>query len=185
MANCKGLAVNMRLQWAQAVHGDDGLRRLIEGLTPESRALVEARILPHAWVPLALFNDVNVTADRLFGAGDLKLCVALGAWAAEKSLPTLFRIFYRFGTPMFIFGKAAKLWSAHYDTGRLEPLNPGPNEVRLRLRDHALPHRAHCLSVLGWATRSVEMSGGNITCSEEVQCRTTGAPWCELKITWA
>lgn len=184
MANCKGLAVNMRFLWAQAHHGEEGRRRLIDALTPEHRALFDANILPHAWVPLGLFNDVNVCADRLFGTGDLALCVKLGAWAAEKSLPTLFRIFYRLGSPMFIFNKAAKLWSAHYDTGRLEPLNPAPNEVRLVLHDHGLPHRAHCLSVLGWATRSVEMSGGKVVISDEVRCRTKGDPVCELRISW-
>lgn len=185
MANCKGLAVQMRLQYAEAFHGAEGRRQLLAALSPEHRALVEGHVLPHAWVPMELFLALNVAADRLFGAGDLKLCEAMGAWAAEKSLPTLFRIFYRFGTPMFIFGKAAKLWSAHYDSGRLEPVSPAPNDIRLRLHDHAHPHRAHCLSVLGWARRSAEMSGAKVTVADELQCRTKGAPHCELKICWA
>lgn len=184
MANCKGIAVTARLAYAEEVHGAAGLKQLLDSLSPEHRALVEGRILPHAWVPIELFIALNVNADKLWGSGDLALCQVLGAWAAEKNLPTLFRIFYRLGTPMFIFSKAAKLWLQHYDTGRLEPTSPGPNEVRLLLHDFGQPHRAHCLSVLGWAARSIEMSGGKLTACEEPRCRTRGDPFCELLLRW-
>jgi hypothetical protein len=184
MANCKGLAVNMRLAYAERFHGQEGLAQLVASLTPEHRATIEARVLPHAWVPMDLFIALNVNADRLFGKGDLALCQGMGAWAAEKSLPTLFRIFYRLGTPMFIFGKAAKLWSQHYDSGWLEPMSPGPNEVHLLLHELQQPHRAHCLSVLGWAARSIEMSGGTLAGAEELRCRTRGDDVCDLSLRW-
>ncbi len=184
MANCKGIAVLTRLTYAEVHHGAEGRKQLLESLEPAQRAMLEGHVLPHAWVPFDLFIALNVNADRLFGSGDLSLCRTMGAWSAEKSLPTLFRIFYRFGTPMFIFGKAAKLWSHHYDSGWLEPQSPAPNEVRLLIHDLQSPHRAHCLSVLGWAGRSIEMSGGKLVVQEETRCRTRGAPVCELRLTW-
>ncbi len=184
MAHCKGLAVSSRLRWVQEQHGPAGLERLEAELSAEHRELLAGHVLPHAWVPMALFIEVNVAADRLFGAGDLLLCQQMGAWAAEATLPKVFKLFYRLGTPMFIFERAAKLWSAHYDTGRLEPSRDEAGVVHLKLYDVEQPHRAHCLSVLGWAAKSIELSGAKPTLAEERRCRTRGEPFCELCLAW-
>jgi hypothetical protein len=185
MAHCKGIAVIARLKWVQRTHGDPGWARFRDALSDETREAVERHILPHGWVPMRTFIDVNVTADRLFGAGDLTLCRELGAWAAQENLPKLFRLFYRLGTPTFIFERAAKLWSAHYDSGRLELSAPAEKRAHLSLFDFAEPHRAHCLSVLGWAAKSIELSGARVIESDEVQCRTRGDGCCELAVAWA
>ena len=184
MAQCKGLAVSSRLHWVEQHHGAGGFEKLKAALRPEHQALVAQHILPHAWVPMELFIDVNVAADRLFGAGDLALCQTMGAWAAEATLPRLFRLFYRLGSPMFIFERAAKLWSAHYDTGRLEPSRDASGVVHLIIRDVENPHRAHCLSVLGWAAKSIELSGSKVTLAAEARCRTRGDPECEIRLAW-
>lgn len=57
--------------------------------------------------------------------------------------------------------------------------------VRLRIHDFGRPHRAHCMSVLGWAERSAELSGADIRFSDEVACRTRGAEACELFVEWS
>jgi hypothetical protein len=147
MANCKGISINARLDYLEEHHGPAGLRDVLASLSPEHQQRIEARILPHAWTPVELFIALSVAADAKFGSGDFQLCVTMGSWAAEKTLPRLFKIFYRLGTPMFIFGKAAKLWTA---------LRLGPPRARqpsgqrgaaaaARLRDaasRALPLRA-------------------------------------------
>ena len=184
MAQCKGLAVSSRLRWVQETHGPEALERLQASLSPVNQALLAQHVLPHAWVPMSLFIEVNVAADRMFGQGDLALCFELGAWAAEATLPKVFKLFYRLGSPMFIFERAAKLWSAHYDTGRLEPTRDPDGVVRLLIREVESPHRAHCLSVLGWAAKSIELSGSKRTLAEERHCRTRGAPHCELALAW-
>lgn len=55
---------------------------------------------------------------------------------------------------------------------------------RLVLSDFGLPHRAHCLSVLGWARKSVELAGATVTYAEEERCRTLGHKDCELVLRW-
>jgi hypothetical protein len=184
MAHCKGLAVTSRLRWVEEHHGIEGLEKVKAALTPEHQALLAGHVLPHAWVPMALFTELNVAADRLFGAGDLKLCQTMGAWAAEATLPKVFKLFYRLGSPMFIFERAAKLWTAHYDTGSLHPSRDEAGTVHLIIKDVANPHRAHCLSVLGWAAKSIELSGSKVTLAEETRCRTRGDDCCEIQLAW-
>lgn len=185
MAHCKGIIVNARLRWVQEHHGDAGFRDLLAGLAPATREVLDRHVLPHAWVPLSAFIDLNVVADQLFGKGDLALCRELGAWSASYNLPRIFKLFYRLGTPMFIFERAAKLWNAHYDSGRLEARRDADGVAHLEIHDFGQPHRAHCYSVLGWAEKSIELSGAKVLRAGEVKCRTQGHPHCELIASWA
>ncbi|MFT3768872.1 MAG: hypothetical protein QM820_25800 [Minicystis sp.] len=120
----------------------------------------------------------------MFGRGDLALCYEMGRHAAEVNLSTLYRLFYRMGNPQFIMRRAAQLWSVHYDSGRLESIDEGQGVARLRISDLERPHRAHCLSVLGWAARSIELSGATLIGADEVKCRTRGDAVCEMVAKW-
>ena len=101
-----------------------------------------------------------------------------------KPCQTLYKIFYRVSTPQFIFNKASRVWEVHYDSGRLVPVDETGKSMRIRIEDFAEPHRAHCLSVQGWAVRSAELSGARVTTHDEVLCRTRGDEACEMVITW-
>lgn len=183
MVDVKGSAITARVRYVRERHGEQGYRKLLDALEAQHRKIIQARVLPHAWAPFSLFVDVNVQTDALFGTGDLALCREMGRYSAEVNLPTLYRIFYKLGTPSFIIRKAARLWDVHYSSGRLavEDTEDGAN---LRIEEFATPHRAHCQSVLGWAERSVELSGGKVTYAEEEQCRTRGDRACLVVARW-
>ena len=183
MSNVKGSAVTARLRYVKERHQSTGYIKLLNALTPAHRNLIEGRILAHAWVPYDLFIDVNVQCDKLFGKGDLQLCYELGRFAADVNLPTLYRLFYKIGTPMFILRQASRLWGLHYDSGTMEAIDES-HGVRLIMRDLARPHRAHCISVLGWASKSIELSGATIVQAEEPRCRRRNDPQCELVLAW-
>ncbi len=184
MVEVKGSAITARIRWVRDHHGEASYRRLKDALPEEHRRMIDARILPHAWVPFELFVSILEEADRMFGNGDLRLCREMGRYSAEVNLPTLYRIFYRFGTPSFIIRKAARLWDVHYSSGRLVVGEEDPEAVCLRIEEFATPHRAHCLSVLGWAERSVELSGAQLLYAEEETCRTRGEEACRIVARW-
>jgi hypothetical protein len=180
----KGSAVTSRVRYVRERFGEAAYRRLRDALVSEHKELLDGRVLPHAWVPYHLFIAVNIEADRIFGKGDLALCFEMAKYGAEVNLPTLYRIFYRLNTPQFIFKKAARLWEVHYSSGRLVPTDETETSIRMRIEDFDEPHPAHCLSVLGWAVRSVELSGATVTGYAEERCRTRGDDACEMRISW-
>jgi hypothetical protein len=184
MSNVKGAAVTARIRYVRERHGEEGLARLLAEVPAATRAVIEGRVLPQAWIPYDVFVDVGVVADRLFGAGDLALCYEMARFAADVNLPTLYRLFYRIGNPQYIFRRAAQLWSVHYDSGHLAAIGEGRDSARLEIVDFDCPTRVHCLSVLGWAARSIELSGGVVLVAEEQRCRARGDESCELFARW-
>ena len=115
-------------------------------------------MLRSSWVPYALFIDLNVTIDRLYGRGDYTLCKEIAYYGAKQNLPTLYRIFFRVGSLAFVLKRAARMWDVHYSTGRLS-VTSGPGWARLIIEDFAEPHMALWQSVAGWGEASAHLSG--------------------------
>ncbi len=186
-ANIKGSAVTARVRYVRELYGEPGVRRIKEALSPASRKRIEDKVMPHDWVPMELFIELCTEIDRLYGRGDLALCRELGRYAAKVNLPTLYRIFYALGSPRFIISRAIRVWEVHYDSGRLDATfeeRPPLEQATLTLRDFGAPHKAHCLSVLGWAERSVELSGGEVSSAVETTCRTAGSDACRFVVAY-
>lgn len=184
MVQVKGAAVTSRVRYVRERFGEEAFRQLQQAHPEKHRAQIERHILSSQWVPYELFIDLIVQVDALFGRGDLGLCRDMARFSAEVNLKTIYRIFFRFGTPAFILKRAARLWEMHYDSGRLEVYDDAPGHARLLIKGFAQPHRAHCLSVLGWAERSAELAGAQVHRAEETRCRTKGDPFCELVPQW-
>jgi hypothetical protein len=184
----KGSAITARIRWVRELYGEQGFRALKHAVPEASRKHLEGRILPHEWVPFELLIDVSVELDRLYGKGDLELCRELGRYAARVNLPTLYRIFYALGSPHFILKRAARVWDVHYSSGRMTAeafTEPGDVEgARIQIVAFATPHRAHCLSVTGWAEQSITLSGGKVVETGESKCRLRGDEVCEIFARW-
>jgi hypothetical protein len=173
-----------RVLWVQLEHGDAGMQRLIAQSSLDLRIGLENGFHKARWYPYELFIELNIVIDRLFGQGDLGLVRTLGRFGADANLTTIYRLFYKLGSVQWILGRAVRLWSAHYDSGYLEVATRGPKQAILRMRGFASPHPAHCLSVAGWAERSIELSGGKQTKLEETKCRNKGEELCQLDCSW-
>jgi hypothetical protein len=171
MAKVRGSALVTRVAFVKERYGDEGWRRFETLLSPVTRRIVGATIDPRAWYPFEAFVDVNVRADALFGRGDYKLCFEMGGYGADRNMTTLYRVFFRLGSVSFVMGKAASLWSEHYDGGRLVTDGEDRKRFTLRIEDFPAPHCAHCMSVAGWAKRTVELTGATVLDTQRTACR--------------
>ena len=184
MSNVKGSALASRLLWVRLGHGEAGLERLEHQASPELQPTLVNGVAMARWYPLAQFIELIELIDRLFGKGDGALIKELGKFGAEANLKTVYKLFYKVGTVRWILGRAARLWGAHYDAGQMLVVDEKPGETTLEIADFDTPHRVHCLSVAGWAEKSVEISGGVDANVEELSCRARGDERCLLRVTW-
>ncbi len=184
MANVKGSAITSRALWVSLNHGDQGVRKLHGAVKPSTREILAGRIDKAQWVPFETFVDLNETIDRVFGTGDLGVVKTLGRFGAEANLTTVYRLFFMVGTVKWIMDRAARLWDLHYDSGKMVVIRKPGDETTLRIVNFATPHRTHCLSVLGWVERSIELSGGKNVNVIETGCRARGEDDCAIHATW-
>ncbi len=184
VANVKGSALSSRVLWVQLNHGAAGMNRLLPQCSADLRATIERGVAKASWYPIEQFIELITHIDRVFGKGDLSLVRDLARHGADANLTTIYRLFYKVGTTQWILGRAVRLWSAHYDSGVLEVLTRGPKTAVLKIREFQAPHLVHCMSVMGWAERSVELSGGTKVKIQETKCRTRGDAWCQIESTW-
>jgi len=184
VSQVKGSAFTSRVLWLEINHGAAGLDRVIHQASPELRATLGGRLSKAQWYPFDQFVEINTVIDRLFGHGDLELVRTLGRFGADANLTTIYRLFFKVGTVHWILGRAVRLWSAHYDSGFMEVATRGPKGAVLRIRGFETPHRAHCLSVHGWAERSIELSGGDRPVMREVKCRCRDDEYCQFDVNW-
>lgn len=180
----KGSAITSRIRFIRERADEATYREVRASLEPEHRAILEAGVLPHAWVPYSLFVALNVAVDARLGAGDLALCRDMGRYAAEVNLPTLYRLFLRLGSVGFILRKASRLWSVHYDSGALVVEELGDRACCMTVERFAEPHKAHCLSLLGWCEGAIVLTGATVVEAREETCRLDGAPSCRFYAKW-
>lgn len=183
VANVKGSALDARVRWVKTEKGEESLKALFSRLAPEHREICAGVILPSSWYPFATFVHVNEVIDATFGKGDLALVPEIARFAADYNLPTLYKFFYSVSSVSFILGMASRLWRMNYDAGELRVVQ-GTNEATMLIEGWPDPHRAHCLSVLGWAARSAELSGGKDVTTAMPRCRANGDAACELHLRW-
>lgn len=185
MVNVKGTAIAGRRQYVLRYHGAEKLHAVLEKLKDrEAAQRLETGALKSAWYPFSLFIDLTETIDRIVGKGDGKLYRAVAAQTAEDDLSTVYKVFFKFLQPMYIFNKAAQLWSAYYTSGRLETKQLAPGTIEMEIINFETPHWVHCESVLGWAQRSIELTGVKNVRAEHVDCRSKGASHCRMRVFW-
>ena len=184
MSNVKGSAFASRILWVRLHQGESGVTRVVRQVSPALGDVLRSGAVMSRWYPFEMFVELNLSLDRIFGAGDLGLIKVLGRYGADAYLTTIYRLFYKVGTVKWVLARAPRLWGMHYDSGMLHVDSCPGREAAVRVEGFSHPHRAHCLSVLGWAERSVELSGGADVRSEETACRVNGDPNCRFVISW-
>ena len=180
----KGSMLATRPLWVRFNRGEDGLRELEARLEPTLARVVRDGIDKATWYPFSWFLDLNVAIDEVFGSGDLSLVPELGRHGTETNLTTIYRVFYKVGTPRWILSRAGRLWRMHFDAGRLAVRLRTETVVDLAIVDFPTPHRAHCLSILGTIERSAELSGAEGVRAQELSCRAAGEKRCVLRVAW-
>mgnify|MGYP006305373267 CR=1 FL=1 len=155
-------------------------QRLPEGM----RRIADGGLLHNQWYPFEYFVALNRVLDEVLGRGDLALIPVLGRDAAQRVLPTVYRVFYRIGSPDFIITQAARVWRQYYNSGRLSLERIGPKRVDLLILEFETPAVEHCLSIQGWLEKTLELSGGRDIKVHHSECRTRGHADCRYQAEW-
>ena len=183
-AQVKGSAVAATYNWVVKNHGETGWNKILSLLGRKERKPVTGRILVGRWYPFETFVALLRAIDDTYGKGDNKLLVTLGKFSCEDGLSTVYRFFYKIGSPNFIISRAAKVWSSYYDPGDMKVKKNEKGHAIVELRNWPIPRKEHCVRVKGWIIRAIEMSGGKEVQVKEVKCQCEGDRICRYDMKW-
>lgn len=185
MSHVKASIIEARRRFVIEHHGHDAWDRVSATLPDAYQAQLKHKLRANQWVSFDLFTALNRAIDRELGAGDLQICRQLGYIGAGYTLPTVFRVFYRFSSVGFIMRRASQLWGNHYDSGTARLEEHEGKDVTLHIENFESPDTTHCLSIQGWCERAIELSGGKRPVTEIVACRKRGDAQCSFHCRWS
>jgi hypothetical protein len=180
----KGYTISGALAFVDDRYGPAGRAKVIAALDPETRLLVQRKILASEWVPLRTQVGLYETIDRTLGAGSYKLCFEIGRFTCDHEMTTINRIFLKFGSIEQWMRLGAGMWSRYYNTGRLEVEKFTKQGGTIVIRDFNPISKAFCNDLAGWFHRTAELGGAHSVTMDHAECLLDGAPGCRYVGRW-
>jgi hypothetical protein len=180
----KGTAIASTLRFVRERFGADAVAQVRADLDPAQQADLPGEPLVSAWYPFALLVALGRAAARRFGGGMTYFHRELGRASADDAMNTVYRIFFKLGSPQFVVSRATRVWRTYYDSGEFNPVVAEPGRAILELSGFAEPVPELCERLIGWMSRSVELAGGKNLRSAHTLCVLRGDPVCRFEGWW-
>lgn len=183
MAKFKGTVFESTRMFTEQQFGAGAVARVLAELSKEDQAaLAEVQVI--GWYPVEPVIRYHHALDRIFGRGDLTVCVAAGRFSATWSMNTVLKVFLRFKSPSWLIDKATRVWSRYHDTGRWEVTRTGHGRITGELLEYGVRDEAFCARLRGWLQGAVEATGGKNAVVTEPRCACRRNDRCVFELAW-
>ncbi|WP_424357318.1 hypothetical protein [Methanocella sp. MCL-LM] len=185
MMQVKGSAITSLPAFITEKHGQAGLTRWMDSLSPEGKKIYGMKVLANNWYSLKdAMLDPTAKACELFYRGDVKGAWDMGRFSADYGLNGIYKIFVKVGSPEFIIKRGSTIIAGYYQPCKLEVVETGPKNVVLHLSQ--FPELTPFLEarISGWIQRALEINGCKSVMPKVTKSITKGSPFTEFNITW-
>ena len=184
MARVKGTAVQSSLRYVKERFGDLALARILQALPEADRGRLEHGVLASSWYEVDLFLRFMVEAERQLAPQEPDLVLNMGRASCDYGLTTVYKVFFKIGSPEFIIGRAARVFSSYYDTGELRILETGPGRCLAELVGFEGGAPQFCARMFGWMQRTLELAGARNLRPRHDVCVHRGGAVCRFEGDW-
>lgn len=145
--------------FVQQRYGPEMWQRVLGRLSSEHRQLWESPLLLVGTYDFGAFKAAAAAVGAETGAGDRALA-AMYEYAADKSLNTLYKVFFRLANPSFVIGNFPKLWPRFFTAGevRVSQVERDRAELRFTVPEIFLDWLGP--ACLGYSSKAVQLAGG-------------------------
>jgi hypothetical protein len=180
----KGSALGNTFKYLKEKHGIEVHDKVVQGIPEQVRKDIVAA-LPSSWYPVEYVGDLCASIRAVLGPSDPEINFKISRESAKATFNLVYKVFFKLGSPQYIIGKVAAVWSTLADKGSLTIHEKGDKYLVLRLLDFPYRNPEYCAQRLrGWFHAPLELSGCMITESRHTVCTSQGGPYCEWKIAW-
>ncbi|HEX6739715.1 MAG TPA: hypothetical protein VF310_15650 [Vicinamibacteria bacterium] len=184
MIQVKGTAIASTLRFVRERFGAEAVAEVRGDVEPAFPASLPGEPLASAWYPFALLVALGRSAARRYGGGMTYFHREMGRASADYAMNTVYRIFFKLGSPHFVVSRATRVWRTYYDTGEFTPRVSEPGHAVLDLSGFTEPVPELCERLIGWMSRSVELAGGKNLRSAHTLCLLRGDEVCRFEGWW-
>jgi hypothetical protein len=180
----KGTAVSSTLRYLAEKHGPASLEAVTAALPPEERDAFRRGVLVSQWYRFGALAQMMREARGLYGGGGNAIYKEMGRASADYALTTIYKIFFKVGSPQFIITRAASVYGSYYSAGGAKVTESGRGFAILELDPFPEPCEEYCHRVWGWVDRMLELSGASRVESKHEVCQAKGDPQCRIEGHW-
>ena len=184
-AEVKGQAIRARRRYVLEKFGEPGLQALAKSLDPPSLDYLNSTVLPSSWYQLGPLYQLDRAIVGTLMKGDRSQMRQLGRDVAQYDLTTLYKLFFRIGSPSFILGRVAVAFSQYTRPGKMDS-EAGSDHERTVEMSGVVVAGYMCAEVYsGWMEAAVTMSGGKSPHAQHSACQHRGDRSCIWKVSWS
>jgi hypothetical protein len=184
MTNVKGTAIVAALRFFRERFGEDGLASILADLDGADRAVLADGGLVSVWYPVATLLRLMRAAEARFGSRLIHLYRHMGRASADYGLTTVYKIFFKVGSPQFIIARGSRVFSSYYSQGRLEVVESKAGHAAVDLLDFPDGAPEFCERIRGWMERTMELAGAKSLKSQHSRCVHRGDTVCRFEGFW-
>ena len=179
----RGTVLRSRLAYVEEASGKDGMARVLAALPAEDQKVLKM-VLSIRWYAFELGTRLDEAIVTVLGGGDRRYFEKLGEASASNNLASAHRAYLTKGDAHAFLAKAPQIYRMYYDVGRREYQRTGEREAVLTTYDAETFSVPDCGTIIGWHRKALELCGVSGVRIVEEQCRATGAPTCQYRISW-
>ncbi len=183
MARVKGSAVQSSLLYVRERFGDESLARILAAM-PEEDGRSLSGVLVSAWYEVDLFRRFMVETERQLRSQEPDVVRRMGRFSCDQGITGVYKIFFKLGSPEFIIGRAARVFSSYYDTGELRIVESRPGRAVGELVGFEGGAPQFCERIFGWMQQTLERAGAKRLRAKHEVCVHRGGALCRFEGDW-
>ena len=180
----KGSALRSTLNYLREHFTTDQVRNIMGRLSDDQRASAEKPVLTSSWYEAGLLYDLMHAMAAESPGDPREFYRVLGRQSCDDGLNTVYRVFFKVGSPAFMLKFTIQVWTNYYSEGKMALLEGSPHSAHLRLEGIRSTDEAMCCRVTGWLERALELSGAQAIHLVHETCMLKGGAACEWKAGW-
>jgi hypothetical protein len=182
--NVKGSALRSSLNYLRENFPPADVDKILDRLPPEQRKIFEKPVLVSDWFDAKVLYSLMKAMAGGSNQDPRALYHQMGRQSCDDGLNTVYKIFYKLGSPSYIIEKGMRVWNNYYSDGVIVTLKSTPKMAHIRLTKNSFPDESMCIRLNGWMERAVELSGGKRIRLSHPSCVHHGQEYCEWEASW-
>ena len=173
------------LHYVTQRYGSEAVAPLLEKLPSQARSALAELLLPMVWFPADHYHLLLDQVEQRWGDAEGSVAFQIGAFIAERDLPTTHRVFMQGATPVSALKWVPRVWRSYCDQTSLSVVPLGKGSCRLEYSGTHPASFLHDRVTIGFCHRLMELVGAQEVKTQLIASQGRGAERTLIGLQWS